>query len=336
MSNPFAQTEPKKSNEELIQHMKSLGIKFNITDESTALKILNEKTYYYRLKGYAKNYSRDANGQYKNLEFAYLEELSTLDMHFRRLVLQMAIDVEHSIKHELINSVIAIKHENGYNIVAKFLQKNTRPQEALRKRKSEKKFYGHDILSKYMPSNNDFYFAVWNFTEVITLGDFFEFYAYCNKTYFSNKLQLTKNALWSIKKIRNATAHNNCLFEHLSFKQIKNTFEITVDNYLKKKLLRITNLREEQVIKNLKFPMLHDFITLLNVYLFKMPAGSGKSNCLFALKDFFNTQLFQKNYFVSNQEIMARFCFMRDVVQAFLNNAGKGNSKCLSAIHGSP
>ena len=60
--------------DEMIEHMKEKGIKFNIISENEAKKFLSESNYYMKLASYRTNYpkydeSSKRCGQYINLEF---------------------------------------------------------------------------------------------------------------------------------------------------------------------------------------------------------------------------------------------------------------------------
>ena len=64
----------KLSIKEQVEYMEKKGIKFILISKEEAEKYLMESTYFFRLKAYCKNYSKDQNGCYKDLEFAYLKE----------------------------------------------------------------------------------------------------------------------------------------------------------------------------------------------------------------------------------------------------------------------
>lgn len=67
--------------------MKSKGISFIQYEESDAKRFC-KNTYYFKLKAFERNYDKynrtEKKGQYINLDFAYLVELSTIDMYLRK------------------------------------------------------------------------------------------------------------------------------------------------------------------------------------------------------------------------------------------------------------
>ena len=81
---------------------KEKGITFNYVSEENAIEFLKRKNNYYRLAAYRKNYDKRLNGEnkgtYINLDFAYLVDLSIIDMHLRNMIIQMCLDIEHDLK----------------------------------------------------------------------------------------------------------------------------------------------------------------------------------------------------------------------------------------------
>ncbi len=113
------QQKPKLIINEQIKHLKKLNITFENTTENQAKSFLAKHSYLFKLKSFAKNYRKDANG-YQNLDFEYLVKFSSLDSIFRSLVLELSLVCEHLIKTQ----ICAISSENlrddGYETVREF------------------------------------------------------------------------------------------------------------------------------------------------------------------------------------------------------------------------
>lgn len=110
---------------EQIADMRQKGITFHYIEEHEAARFLKYNNYYFKLKSYGKNYdkynSTEKKGQYINLDFSYLQELSTLDMYLRKAIIAMALDIEHALKTQLLYDLSTNDAEDGYSIVEKYL-----------------------------------------------------------------------------------------------------------------------------------------------------------------------------------------------------------------------
>lgn len=119
--------KPMLSTKELIEHMKEKGITFRETSEKEAMDFLENNNYYMKLAAYRANYEKCVEGKrkgmYQNLDFAYLQELSRLDMHLRHLVLEMCLDIEHAIKFGLWTLQQRTRRKMDMISSAAFLQK---------------------------------------------------------------------------------------------------------------------------------------------------------------------------------------------------------------------
>ena len=70
-----------------------------------------------------------------------------------------------------------------------------------------------DLIQKKRQNNDDCY-ALWEIVEVISFGEFIELYQLYYSLYPSKNNDFS-SYLWSIKFLRNAAAHNNCLLNSL-------------------------------------------------------------------------------------------------------------------------
>lgn len=258
------------SADELIQHMKSKGIKFKEVSETDAKEFLLKNSYYMKLASYRANYEKvDAGkriGEYKNLDFGYLKELSTIDMHLRYIVMEMCLDIEHASKVKLISEVTNNPDEDGYELIKKFLSvdNNINILKNIRGHKSGE--YCKDLIEKYYP-----FFPVWVFVELISFGNLMYLCTFYKQLHgvaiINNKLMNT------IRDIRNAAAHSNCLInkmtERLDATKQPNS-EIT--NFVKS----ISEISPASRAKNLNYKFTYSFITLLYVYEQLMPESAKK------------------------------------------------------------
>lgn len=172
--------KPKLTIEEQIEDMKSKNITFQYVSEKEAADFLRHNNYYFKLKSYGKNYEKyripAKAGQYVNLDFSYLQELSTLDMHLRKLILSMALDIEHALKTKILFDLSNNADEDGYSIVQKYLDTDyTRRKDLYDK-------IGNSAASDLIRKRKE---------------------------------EDDSSFLWSVKFLRNAAAHNNCLLNSL-------------------------------------------------------------------------------------------------------------------------
>ena len=121
--------------DEQILDMKKKGVKFELCTEQEAKRFLNYNNYYFKLKSYARNYNiNPQTNQYFNLDFAYLIELSKLDMYIRKIILEMSLDVEHYLKVRLMKDLCNNSEEDGYNITKIFLQYHPNAKDDIRRK----------------------------------------------------------------------------------------------------------------------------------------------------------------------------------------------------------
>lgn len=114
------------TSESLVAKMRDeKGITFKYVTEEKAEAYLTDINNYLRTAAYRQNYSKYTRGvntgKYINLDFTYLQEMSTVDMHFRFLINRMCLDIEQALKVKLVKDVSNDANADAYKIVENFL-----------------------------------------------------------------------------------------------------------------------------------------------------------------------------------------------------------------------
>lgn len=305
---------------EQIQDMQDKGITFYITSKKEAYNFLKYNNYYFKLKSYGKNYEKylatAKKGQYINLDFAYLQELSTLDMYLRKAILSMALDIEHALKIQLLYDLSQNNSENGYDIVKQYLDADYMRIKSLHDKIG--KSAASDLIEKKQHQDDNY--ALWEIVEVMSFGEFIDLYQLYYSTYPSKNNDYS-SYLWSIKFLRNAAAHNNCLLNSLKAPyhvKIHKTKEIQFEI---SKIKTISPNTKEKWMTN---PVIHDFVILVFVFL-KLTKSTGiKQSGIEHLHWLFNERMPKhKEYFSKNATITESYHFTSKIVNYFCNKYRK-------------
>ena len=301
--------------DEQIADLNEKGIGFKIMNEEAAKKFLRYNNYYFKLKSYASNYPvNPTDNKYVNLEFAYLVELSKIDMYFRKIILGMCLDVEHVLKTRMLYDISCNEKEDGYNIVKKyFWAYSSAKMEIIQKANSYN--FTSNLAEKHA---DDEEYPVWQVVELLSFGKFVELYTLYYQEYNSPNYS---DYLQSVKFLRNAAAHSNCLLSSImrpkGEKKFKKTNQLT--NALAKAKKEIS---EHARVKYMSYPAFHDFVALLFVYndLLKESANRNmRDRTMNELYQFFCSSdgrvLMHRDYFAKNQVITEAYKFISNVIQ---------------------
>lgn len=298
-----------KTNEELIEHMKLKGIKFDIVNEEDAKAFLLNNNYYMKLASYRENYDKVTSGkrvgEYINLDFAYLQELSKIDMHLRYLILQMCLDIEHALKTALLKDIENNLEEDGYDIIRRFVIKYERSCQNIQNHKSSE--YCRGLIEKYYP-----YFPAWVFVELISFGDMVKLYEFYTARYPGRMKD--GELLYSIRDLRNATAHSNCLINRLQKGQNKPSVKII------KFVAQVNGIGTAMRTSKLSNKFLYDFTTLLYVYNEFINSSEIKKRRFQQVQEFVNGRMIKnKQYFDKNECIKTAYKFVKKIVDYYNN-----------------
>lgn len=301
-----------------IAHLKSKGVKFEIMSIVEARDYLNRNNNYFKLRAYRKNFPKHPGGkregQYIDLDFAMLKDLAIIDMRLRYTLIHMALDIEHFAKVHLLKEVEK-SDEDGYSIVEDYMMdlyesdsKNGThrfqilEQELSRNRDNP---YCGGIISKY-----DGCYPVWAFVEIIPLGSFIDFYGYCARRLNNKQLIDEFFLLKSIKKIRNAAAHSNCIIHNMGERNSQCHTNYNV-------IRALSSVSPTTRKKRLENERMQQIVTLLYAHT-KLVTSSGvhdyETKCL---KEVVSRMYKNIDYYANNELILSNFNFLKKVVDIF-------------------
>lgn len=302
--------------EQQISHLCNRGVTFNHISKDDALVYLKDKNSFFRLKSYCKNFDfNEKTKKYVNLDFAYLVDLATIDMHLRRVMIDISLLIEHYLKMELSSTINLDPHEDGVCIVENFFISYPKVKDMLYRSKSS--LGSGDILNKYLDK-----IAYWHLLELLTFGQFANFYRF----YFKSKGIRNKNLAYlnSIQSIRNASAHNVCLLNSIRkpYKVYKLEEGVLVENVLYKNseltsyISKLGYNREtrETMLGN---PIVHDFLS--SILLFSKICKEDKSKQYISNKitDLFNVRMVKNSlYYQKNKKIIDTYKFTNKVIES--------------------
>lgn len=298
--------KPLLTSEEIIDHLKSKGVTFNITDELSALDYLKNNNYYMKLASYRSNYPKQSSGknvgQYIGLDFAYLQELAIIDMHLRYHIIEMCLSIEHFLKVNLLRKIEENPQEDGYKIIQLFFAKDSRLSSLNTINKHRSSAYCKDLIQKYYP-----YFPSWVFLELISFGELAYLCAFYNELY--NDEICSNSLLNSVRDIRNASAHSNCLINHLY------AGDNTPDPNIVRRVKSLSSFGQNSITKKMKNKCIYDFSCLLFAYTDIISSPEVLRKGIDNMQDLFNNRMIRnKDWFKTNTTITSAYLFAKDLL----------------------
>lgn len=313
-------SKPKLPAEQLVTKMRDeKGITFEHMSEEDAIDFLKRKNNYYRLAAYRKNYDKRLNGEnrgtYISLDFAYLVDLSIIDMHLRNMIFQMCLDVEHDLKVQLLNDITTNSEEDGYDIVCSFIANNEYLKEEIFKKRFST--YVGDLINKFFTfethknTNNkdiiddvEIRCPVWAFVEIISFGTFINLYDY----YYDLDAPIQRQLLNPVKSLRNACAHNNCIINNLRRGSTRPTRKVS------QFVASVPDIKSDARRKYLSSQPIFEFCSLLLVYD-SVVSESIKKHRYAELSNLINERIPKHSEYYNNQQLLSSaYDFIRKIM----------------------
>lgn len=303
--------KPKLSARQQVKHMRDKkGIKFTIITEDEAENFLRDSSYYFKVKAFRKNYSKynsgENQGKYYNLEFAYLKELSTLDMYLREIILSMVLDIEHYLKVQLLNDISENSEEDGYKIVRTFFEHHPSVKDRITQKAENS--YCANLVHVYGRN-----FAAWNIVEVLSFGDLLNLCDLYYSEYPGRKINVGDFRI--VKFLRNAAAHNNCLINNLADNSGTGFKQNRTANLIVSEIKEISpGIRQKKMGNR----FVHDFVVMLCCFNTIVSSQMVKKYQFEKLKKLIDERfILRKDYFLDNALLVSNYNFAKKIVDKF-------------------
>lgn len=243
--------------------------------------------------------------KYINLEFAYLKELSLIDMKLRLIIMEISLNLEHTIKTELLRDFNET-NEDGYRIVKDFFENNPNIIENIKMKKDNS--YVKELADKLL--NEDF--AIWNVVELISLNELLKLYIFFYKEIGKYEEHIdTFYQMQAVRKLRNAAAHSNCIITCMGVSENKARYNKEVNAFLSS-IETIDTITRNKYRKN---QVLYDFITLLFLMNKIVKSEKLKYDMFKKVYCFFDKEILKhKEYFVKEQEITSKYQYIKKII----------------------
>ena len=228
--------------DDMIISLKAKNIKFNYISEDEVKNYLMFNNSYYNVLSYEGNFmmypspAGKYEGMFIDLDFAYLKDMSIIDLRVRFLLLDMILDIEHYLKLRILNMMYAIEQEDGYRVVNLYLENDYNNEKRLHSSIRKKAFNSyHKKMFSDIDMDDDKKLEdipIWNFLEIVTMGELVDFYDFFTREYNLKEENKYIYILKEIVKLRNAAGHNTNVLTDLGESDKPQRFSVEIIEYL--------------------------------------------------------------------------------------------------------
>lgn len=302
---------------ELINHLEEKGVKFELINKGDAQRYLEENNNYFKLASYRKNFPKYENGEkcgeYINIDFKMLMDLSIIDMRIRKTILSIVLDLEHYTKVKLL-SKIEKSSKDGYTIVEEYIQdlKSKNEYEYLESELNKNKTgtYCGDLIAKY-----DGEYPIWVFVEIIPFGRLIKFYRFIAEK-LQDRLMIDESyMLMDVRELRNACAHNNCIINDLK----ANTSQYSVNNRVRNEVAQI-GISKKVRDNKLSNARIKQLITLLYLNKKIVTSKGVLEHQTQMLQELKNRIEYHIEYYDTNELVQSNLNFLNKIIDNWYNN----------------
>ena len=267
----MSELKPMLTASELVEHLKSKGVKFGLMSEDEASRFLAEKSYYFKAASYRSLFPEyiggEHDGKYIDLDFGQLALLASLDEQLRCALREMTLDVEHFEKTHLLDRIVETPGEDGYSLIADYRKEMKEKgdlylENELKRRRND--LYSGDAIRKYWDE-----MPPWVLFSVVPFGTFLGVVKYCADRWGDEDLRDRHYQLKRAKSLRNASSHGACILNDLGCLEESNT---RLSPLVAKEIadMGIPKRTRSRWLRNVR---MQQIATLLSLYAQTVPRG---------------------------------------------------------------
>ena len=215
--------KPMLTPEEQVELLKAKGVTFERCDEAKAIEALSSRDTFLHIAAFRKMFQRHADGdnagKYVSLDFADLLDMDELDAEVRSCFLLASQDVERIVKTRLIERISLMPGEDGYGILADFMQSQVKGYRVSIERNLRGRIGKHGSADEYTGALIAHYgeaMPIWVFLEVVPFGTLLAFYLFCASRWDDRLMRMRHSMLTEVKAVRNCCSHGTCLINGLA------------------------------------------------------------------------------------------------------------------------
>lgn len=149
---------------------------------------------------------------------------------------------------------------------------------------------------------------IWAFVEILSFGSFIHFYKFCADRFDDTSMTDNVYLFLTIKKVRNASAHNNCLLNDLTMKT--NTYKV---NYGISRNLSSMGIKYWQRRQKMACERTAQIVTCLYAHK-QIVTSSGTHNHIASKLNEFSERLFRDFNYSFNPTIRTTFQVFQKVI----------------------
>ncbi|GAO99289.1 Abi family protein [Fructobacillus ficulneus] len=311
----------KLTDNEMILFFKNKNISLGLYSEKELIFFLKNNTYFFKLISYRKTFPYE-NNKYSNLSVDALIDMSTIDMQLRYIFLKICLDLEHSLKTQLINEITFNTDDNGYTFLNNFIDSTNNPRSTRRKLLKMVKRTDEALYEKYQ-ENLPIWVAL-ECSEFAWTESIIRFYIASHPTSALAKLRVRRpdgqqdiTLLTYVRNIRNKSAHNSIILNRITT-AVEESAEIPNASNITKTFVSKAHVSNNSSRKKLRIPVILDMTTTLAIYDNMVSSHEMKKRRYTELKQLMLRIKKNKQYYKKNNSLTSIYNYFNQLVN-YLN-----------------